>query len=178
MCLATGLKLLEQIIWKPQAIKFQLCSKCWTQNLLFHLHKSTPDKRNMHLKDTCESNRDSAKKHHKIWSLGTACPLEDNRTAPTVPLYPTARSKVSRQLEQQGRVLEINVRSIYFSDPVQYNYCTTIIKMMWKYILYFIRGQLTVLTIPFPKRDSPACLLGKMDFSIFTSPFFHIPFLI
>lgn len=120
--LATCLKLLEQITWKPQAMKFQFCSKHWTPNLFFHFHKSTSDKGNRFLKDTYVSIGESTKMHHKIWSSGTACPVEGRRTAPGAPLRdrvsvcPITRSKISWQLQEQVRMLEISVRSIHFSD--------------------------------------------------------------
>jgi len=121
VCLATCVKLLEQIIQKPQVMKFQLYSKCWTPNLFFYLHKSTSDKRNtrertrmgpteIRLKSTTKSE---AWAWPALWAINVRPALpRQGRTS----VYPVTRSKVSWQLQQQARMLETDVRSTHFSD--------------------------------------------------------------
>lgn len=108
------------------------------------------------LNDTSKSNRNSAPKHPKTWSSAWPALWKTAHGTGSTPADSTAcpltRSKVPWHLQQQAEVLVINAKVSISQTTLQCNYfITIIIKKLWKYILYFIRGQSTVLTFPFPQ---------------------------
>ena len=83
----------------------------------------------------------------------------------------------SSKPESQKSMLEVSTSQTI----MQYNYFTTIIKMLLKYILYFIRGQSTVLTFPFHKVRQHSLLTWQDRFlnlylPIFSHSFPHLIF--